>query len=80
MIISRANWSCVCFCSSLSHARLSKKKSFFLQLFCQWYYMYVCGFLFKVFVLFIVMKFHLVAGAINVSFFQKFNVMVLIKY
>ena len=42
--------------------------------------MYVCGFLFKVFVLFIVMKFHLVAGAINVSFFQKFNVMVLIKY
>ena len=77
MIISRANWSCVCFCSSPSHARLSKKKSFFLSYF-------TCGTMYVVFcsrcLFFFVMKFHLVAGVINVSFFQKFSVMVLIKY
>ena len=75
MIISRAF---VCFCSSPSHARLSKKKSFFCSYF-------TCGTMYVVFCssclfLFIVMKFHLVAGAIIVSFFQKFSVMVLIKY
>lgn len=57
----------------------SPKRSLF---FCSYF---TCGTMYVVFCsrclfFFIVMKFHLVAGAINVSFFQKFSVMVLIKY
>ena len=56
---------------------LSKKESFFCSYFtCGTMYVVFCS---RCLFFFIVMKFHLVAGA-NVSFFQKFSVMVLIKY